>query len=31
VIAMTIILNPARYSVADLPIVIIRVIADIIH
>jgi hypothetical protein len=31
VIAMTIILNPARYSVADLPIVMIRVIADIIH
>ncbi len=31
VITVAIILNPARYSVADLPNVVIRVIADIIH
>lgn len=31
VITVAFILNPARYSVADLPNVVIRVIADIIH
>ncbi|WP_294226746.1 hypothetical protein [uncultured Shimia sp.] len=31
VIAGAILLDPARYSVADLPNVVIRVIADIIH
>ncbi|NKW91294.1 hypothetical protein HGD87_02000 [Rhodobacteraceae bacterium R_SAG9] len=30
-ITVAFILNPARYSVADLPNVVIRVIADIIH
>jgi ABC-type transport system involved in cytochrome c biogenesis permease subunit len=31
VITVAIILNPARYSAADLPNVVIRVIGDIIH
>lgn len=31
IIAVALIQNPARYSVADLPNVVIRVIADIIH
>ena len=31
VISIAIILNPARYSVAELPNVVIRVIADILN
>ncbi len=31
VVAIAIILNPTRYSIAVLPNVVIRVIADIIH